>query len=47
MKRFHVHVSAATELTALAEEMGTTCCDAESDKNWVKDPQGVASETFH
>lgn len=53
-----LQVDAADELTALeaqlrradaglVEEMGTTCCYAESDKYWVKDPQGVAWETFH
>jgi predicted enzyme related to lactoylglutathione lyase len=51
-------VDAAEELTALksqlqradaslVEEMGTTCCYAESDKYWVTDPQGIAWETFH
>ena len=28
------------------EEKATTCCYAESDKQWVADPQGVAWETF-
>ena len=28
------------------EEKGTTCCYAESDKQWIADPQGVAWETF-
>ena len=28
------------------EEQGTTCCYANSDKQWVADPQGVAWETF-
>ncbi|MBV8537867.1 MAG: VOC family protein [Alphaproteobacteria bacterium] len=28
------------------EEKGTTCCYANSDKQWVADPQGVAWETF-
>lgn len=28
------------------EEKGTTCCYAESDKQWIADPQGIAWETF-
>lgn len=28
------------------EEKGTTCCYANSDKQWIADPQGVAWETF-
>jgi hypothetical protein len=28
------------------EEKATTCCYAESDKQWIADPQGVAWETF-
>lgn len=28
------------------EEKGTTCCYANSDKQWVADPQGIAWETF-
>jgi catechol 2,3-dioxygenase-like lactoylglutathione lyase family enzyme len=28
------------------EEKATTCCYAQSDKQWVSDPQGVAWETF-
>ncbi len=28
-------------------EAGTTCCYARSDKYWVKDPAGIAWETFH
>jgi catechol 2,3-dioxygenase-like lactoylglutathione lyase family enzyme len=28
------------------EEKATTCCYAQSDKQWVADPQGVAWETF-
>lgn len=30
----------------IAEEKGTTCCYAKSDKHWVNDPQGIAWETF-
>jgi Glyoxalase/Bleomycin resistance protein/Dioxygenase superfamily len=29
------------------EEKGTTCCYAQSDKQWVTDPQGVEWETFY
>lgn len=28
-------------------EEGTACCYAKSDKYWVKDPSGIAWETFH
>jgi hypothetical protein len=28
-------------------EAGTACCYAKSDKYWVKDPSGIAWETFH
>ena len=28
------------------EEKATTCCYAQSDKQWITDPQGVAWETF-
>lgn len=31
---------------SMLTEWGTTCCYAHSDKYWVTDPQGVASETF-
>ncbi len=31
---------------ATLEQVGTTCCYAKSDKNWVHDPQGLAWETF-
>lgn len=30
----------------IIEEKGTTCCYAQSDKQWIADPQGVAWETF-
>jgi catechol-2,3-dioxygenase len=29
------------------DEGSTTCCYAESDKAWVKDPAGIAWETYH
>lgn len=28
------------------EEGATTCCYAESEKNWIEDPQGIQWETF-
>lgn len=31
----------------VTEEIGTTCCYAQSDKAWVTDPQGIAWEAFH
>ena len=30
----------------VVEEQATTCCYANSDKQWITDPQGVAWETF-
>jgi len=30
----------------IVEEKATTCCYANSDKQWIADPQGVAWETF-
>ena len=30
----------------VVEEKGATCCYAQSDKQWVADPQGVPWETF-
>ncbi|MEW6272975.1 MAG: hypothetical protein AB1689_27170 [Thermodesulfobacteriota bacterium] len=32
---------------SIFEQKGAACCYARSDKAWVKDPQGVAWETFH
>ena len=32
---------------ATRDQVGTTCCYAESDKAWVKDPSGIDWETFH
>ena len=31
----------------MVEQVGTNCCYARSDKYWVKDPSGIAWETFH
>ncbi|MGF1592356.1 MAG: ArsI/CadI family heavy metal resistance metalloenzyme [Kiloniellaceae bacterium] len=52
-----IQVDDGTELTELSrrlsdsgaatvEQTGTSCCYARSDKVWVKDPQGIAWETF-
>jgi catechol 2,3-dioxygenase-like lactoylglutathione lyase family enzyme len=30
----------------IIEEGSTTCCYAESEKNWIDDPQGIQWETF-
>jgi hypothetical protein len=30
----------------ILEEKATTCCYANSDKQWIADPQGIAWETF-
>ncbi len=37
---------AQAEIAAL-DEPGAQCCYARSDKYWIKDPQGIAWETFH
>lgn len=37
---------AAAELP-VAEQTGTTCCYAKSDKYWTIDPQNIAWEAFH
>jgi catechol 2,3-dioxygenase-like lactoylglutathione lyase family enzyme len=29
------------------DQTATTCCYAQSDKSWVRDPSGVSWETFH
>jgi catechol 2,3-dioxygenase-like lactoylglutathione lyase family enzyme len=31
----------------LVEQAGAACCYARSDKYWVRDPSGIAWETFH
>jgi catechol-2,3-dioxygenase len=33
--------------TAIITEEGADCCYAKSDKHWVKDPSGIAWESFH
>jgi catechol 2,3-dioxygenase-like lactoylglutathione lyase family enzyme len=53
-----IQVDSDDELTALrdrlaaaderlVEEIGANCCYAKSDKYWIRDPQGMAWETFH
>jgi lactoylglutathione lyase len=53
-----IQVDSAEELTVLREqvtkadvaardEIGASCCYAQSEKYWVVDPQGIAWETFH
>ena len=37
---------AAAEIAA-ADQPGSTCCYARSDKYWITDPQGIAWETYH
>jgi hypothetical protein len=32
---------------AALDQQGAQCCYARSDKYWIKDPQGIAWETFH
>ena len=57
MKRPHVPVdslavSARCYSTVFAadqpvrDEGATTCCDAQSEKSWITDPQGLSWETF-
>ncbi len=53
-----IQVDDSSELTELTERLkkadlgvygegATTCCYAESEKAWVKDPSGIAWETYH
>ncbi|MFP5491445.1 MAG: ArsI/CadI family heavy metal resistance metalloenzyme [Bacteriovoracia bacterium] len=53
-----MQVDEADELNVLAQRLknadlgvygegSTTCCYAESSKAWVKDPSGIAWETYH
>ena len=53
-----IQVEAPEELAALREQMKradlvlfdegeANCCYAESEKSWVKDPSGIAWETYH
>jgi hypothetical protein len=53
-----IQVESAEELTELQArqiqldapqrtQTGTACCYAQSDKHWIRDPQGIAWESFH
>lgn len=53
-----IQVDESSELSVLTERLKkadlgvygegeTTCCYAESEKAWVKDPSGIAWETYH
>lgn len=53
-----IQVDETSELSILKEQLkkadlrifdegATTCCYAESEKAWVKDPSGIAWETYH
>ncbi len=42
-----MHAQLAAADAGLVEEIGASCCYAESDKYWVTDPAGVAWETFY
>jgi hypothetical protein len=41
-----VYARLARAQRPIAEAKGTTCCYAQSDKQWIADPQGVPWETF-
>jgi len=45
LKEIYAHIE-NTHATA-REEGHTVCCYAQSEKSWVKDPQGVEWEAFH
>ena len=45
LETLHIQLAAAGR-TVLAQK-GSTCCYAQSDKYWVKDPSGIAWESFH
>jgi catechol 2,3-dioxygenase-like lactoylglutathione lyase family enzyme len=38
---------AAADATTLTDEPDASCCYAQSDKHWVRDPQGIAWEGYH
>ena len=44
LEQIHANLVAAD--AAIVEEKDVTCCYARSDKYWVKDPAGVAWESF-
>jgi catechol 2,3-dioxygenase-like lactoylglutathione lyase family enzyme len=41
-----IHARLQTADTEIAAEKGANCCYAKSDKYWVKDPAGIAWESF-
>jgi lactoylglutathione lyase len=45
LEEIHAKLMAAD--AAVLEEKNVSCCYARSDKYWVKDPAGVAWESFH
>jgi len=42
-----VHARLRAAETRIVEEKNVSCCYARSDKYWVKDPSGIAWESFH
>ena len=45
LEQIHARLAAAD--ATVVEERNTACCYARSDKYWVKDPSGLAWESFH
>ncbi len=45
LQALHGQLEAADR--GVVAEMGANCCYAKSDKYWVKDPAGIAWESFH
>ncbi len=45
LEALHDQLAAADR--GVVAEMGANCCYAKSDKYWVKDPAGIAWESFH
>lgn len=41
-----IHARLQTADAVIVSETATKCCYAESDKHWVKDPTGIAWESF-
>ena len=41
-----IHARLQSADTAISAEVGANCCYAKSDKYWVKDPTGIAWESF-
>lgn len=46
LKEIYSHIEGAENAT-VREEGHTVCCYHQSEKSWVKDPQGVEWEAFH